>query len=234
VDEPQLPPQALREALVNAFCHRDYSIYGGSISIALFDDRLEISSDGGMPFGQKAEDLKRDHKSILRNPLIADVLYRRGLIEKWGRGTQRMVEACTEMGLPEPVFVENVGSVLVTFPIGQTKPTAGLTETVPSEDVGIAAQVEAQVKAQVEAQVASRVRISPVMLKILTLCEGPKRSSEITESLGYKKRSGGMKKDLSFLLSSGLLRFTIPEKPHSRNQMYITTERGLEVLLGSR
>lgn len=117
VDEPQLPPKALREALVNALCHRDYSIYGGCVSIAIFDDRLEISSDGGLPFGQRAEDLKRDHKSMPRNPLIAVALYRRGLIERWGRGTQNIVKACVDAGLSEPTFRETGNSLCVSFPI---------------------------------------------------------------------------------------------------------------------
>jgi len=77
-DSPLFPPVALREALVNAFCHRDYSIIGGAVSLAIYDDRLEIWSDGILPFGLKIEDLKRDHLSRPRNPLIAEVLARAG------------------------------------------------------------------------------------------------------------------------------------------------------------
>ena len=77
-DAPLFPPVALREALVNAFCHRDYSIVGGSVSLGIYDDRLEIWSDGTLPFGLSVDDLKRDHLSRPRNPLIAEVFYRRG------------------------------------------------------------------------------------------------------------------------------------------------------------
>jgi hypothetical protein len=82
-DLPIFPPMALREALVNALCHRDYSIAGGAVSVAIFDDRLEITSTGTLPVGITVADLKREHTSKPRNPLIAEVFYRRGLIERW-------------------------------------------------------------------------------------------------------------------------------------------------------
>lgn len=123
VDEPLFPPIALREALVNAFCHRDYSQVGGAVSLAIYDDRLEIWSSGGLPFGIRVEDLKQDHLSRPRNPLIAEVFYRRGLVERWGRGTQKIVELCLRAGHPEPEFVEAGGAVGVRFlPSGYVAP----------------------------------------------------------------------------------------------------------------
>lgn len=122
-DEPLFPLEALREALVNAFCHRDYTIIGGAVSLAIFDDRLEIWSDGALPFGLKPEDLKRNHPSRPRNPLIAQVSYLRGVIERWGRGTQKIVELCVKAGHPEPEFGEQAGSVWVRFlPSGYIAP----------------------------------------------------------------------------------------------------------------
>jgi len=122
-DEPLFPLEALREALVNAFCHRDYTIAGGAVSLAIFDDRLEIWSDGTLPFGLKPEDLKQEHSSRPRNPLIAKVFYLRGVIERWGRGTQKIVELCVKAGHPEPEFGEQAGSVWVRFlPSGYIAP----------------------------------------------------------------------------------------------------------------
>jgi len=122
-DEPLFPLEALREALVNAFCHRDYTIIGGAVSLAIYDDRMEIWSDGALPFGLKPEDLKREHSSRPRNPLIANVFYLRGFIERWGRGTQRIVELCVKAGHPEPEFGEQAGSVWVRFlPSGYIAP----------------------------------------------------------------------------------------------------------------
>ena len=123
VDEPLFPPIALREALVNAFCHRDYAQAGGAVSVAIYDDRLEIWSSGGLPSGIEVEDLKREHLSRPRNPLIAEVFYRRGLVERWGRGTQKIVELCLRAGHPEPQFLEVAGAVGVRFlPSGYVAP----------------------------------------------------------------------------------------------------------------
>lgn len=123
VDEPLFPVAALREALVNAFCHRDYTITGGSVGVAIFDDRLEIWSDGTLPFGLKVEDLKRNHRSLPRNPLIADTFFRRRLVERWGRGTQMIIELCVKAGHPEPEFMEESGAFCVRFlPSGYIAP----------------------------------------------------------------------------------------------------------------
>ena len=123
VDEPLFPPIALREALVNAFCHRDYAQVGGAVSVAIYDDRLEIWSSGGLPPGVEVWDLKREHLSRPRNPLIAEIFYRRGLVERWGRGTQKIVELCLRAGHPEPDFLEAAGSVGVRFlPSGYVAP----------------------------------------------------------------------------------------------------------------
>ncbi len=114
-DIPLYPPLALREALVNALCHRDYTIAGGAIFVAIYDDRLEVTSTGLLPPGITIAELKRDHASRLRNPLIAGVFYRRGLIEQWGRGTQKIVDWCVAAGQPEPEFEERAGAVVVRF-----------------------------------------------------------------------------------------------------------------------
>ncbi|AMV32072.1 hypothetical protein VN12_08110 [Pirellula sp. SH-Sr6A] len=114
-DKPLYPILALREALVNALCHRDYSISGGAVSVALFEDRLEIASTGSLPSGVSVADLKRDHFSQPRNPMLADIFYRWGLIELWGSGTQRIIRLCVESGCPEPQFEERAGEFVVRF-----------------------------------------------------------------------------------------------------------------------
>ncbi|MBI2930276.1 MAG: putative DNA binding domain-containing protein [Planctomycetes bacterium] len=115
IDTPLYPPLAVREALVNALVHRDYSIDGGAVSLALFDDRLEIWSTGVLPSGLTPEKLKGMHESIPRNRLIADVFYRRGLIEKWGRGTNKILTEAKKIDCPEPEFEEIAGSFVVRF-----------------------------------------------------------------------------------------------------------------------
>jgi len=122
-DDPLYPPEALREVLVNALCHRDYQIGGGSVSIAIFDDRLEIASTGRLPFGLTVADLQRPHPSRPWNPVIAAVLYRRGLVEQWGRGTTRVRELTARAGLSAPEFEERGGEFVVRFfPTGYVVP----------------------------------------------------------------------------------------------------------------
>lgn len=115
VDSPLYPPEALREALANAICHRDYAVGGGSIGIGVYDDRLEVTSTGGLHFGLPPEMLFEPHESRPWNPLIARVFYRQGIIESWGRGTIRMAELAEQAGLPRPEIEEVAGAVTVRF-----------------------------------------------------------------------------------------------------------------------
>jgi ATP-dependent DNA helicase RecG len=124
IDQPLYPTEATREAIANALCHRDYSLASGSVAIAIYDDRLEISSTGNLPFGLTPEDLLRDHLSHPRNPLIAEVFYKRGLIESWGRGTLRMIELTEQAGLVPPEFSDSGHHVTVRFrPTSYVPPT---------------------------------------------------------------------------------------------------------------
>ena len=115
VDEPLYPPEALREALANAICHRDYAIGGGSVGVAIYDDRLEVTSTGPLHFGLTPEKLFAPHESQPWNPLIAGAFYRRGIIEQWGRGTIKMAELTESAGLPRPEIADSGGGVTVTF-----------------------------------------------------------------------------------------------------------------------
>ena len=115
IDEPLYPPLAVRESLANALCHRDYSIGGGSVGVAVYDDRLEVTSSGTLHFGLTPEKLFAPHESLPWNPLIARTFYRRGIIEEWGRGTLKMAELATSAGLPRPEVEEIGGGVMVCF-----------------------------------------------------------------------------------------------------------------------
>ncbi len=115
VDDPLYPLLALREALANALCHRDYSIGGGSVGVAIYDDRLEVTSSGSLHFGLTPDALLKPHESLPWNPLIARVMYRRGLIEQWGRGTLKIVELMEQAGLPRPAIEDAGGCVTVRF-----------------------------------------------------------------------------------------------------------------------
>jgi len=114
-DRLPVPPEALREVILNAVMHRDYSIPGSYVAIAVFDDRIEVRSMGGLPRGVTAESLSGTHQSVLRNPLIAEAFHRTGAVEIWGRGTNRVIEECERHGIEPPTFEEKMGAVYVTF-----------------------------------------------------------------------------------------------------------------------
>lgn len=115
VDEPAYPPLAFREAIANAICHRDYASGGSSIGVAMYDDRLEVTSSGTLHFGFTPQALFEPHESRPWNPLIASVFYRRGIIETWGQGTLKMAAWSEEAGLPKPEILEIPGAVVVRF-----------------------------------------------------------------------------------------------------------------------
>lgn len=104
-DRWELPPVAVREAVINAVAHADYGQRGAPIRIALYDNRLEVESPGLLPFGLTVDDL-RQGISRLRNRVIGRVFHELGLIEQWGSGIQRMTAACREAGLAEPELEE--------------------------------------------------------------------------------------------------------------------------------
>lgn len=114
-ETPALPLRALREAVINAVCHRDYAVRAGQVTVAMYDDRVEIANPGHLPDGWTAETLKVAHPSLPPNPTLAGVLYDGGYIERWGRGTVDMVALCRERELPDPEFVVRAGEVVVVF-----------------------------------------------------------------------------------------------------------------------
>lgn len=114
VEKWEYPIEAIREAVTNAICHRDYELHG-NVQIRIFDDRLEVWGCGPLPLPLTPDDLKRKHKSILRNPLIGKCFFLIKYIEEWGTGTNRMIKWCLKYGLPEPIFEEVAGDFVVTF-----------------------------------------------------------------------------------------------------------------------
>lgn len=113
IDEPHYPTLAIREALINALAHRDYTVRGGAVSVAIYDNRLEIVSDGNLPNDMTIEKLWIRHTSKPRNELIARAFYLRELFEEWGRGTIKIIEACRKGGHPDPEFIEEAGTFCV-------------------------------------------------------------------------------------------------------------------------
>jgi len=118
---PTYPPIALREAVINAVAHADYSQRGSPITVSLFSDRIEIQNPGLLPLGLTLDDI-RAGASKLRNRVIGRVFRELRLIEQWGSGIQRMTRACVDAGLEEPVFEEVGVSFRVTIRARRLRP----------------------------------------------------------------------------------------------------------------
>ncbi len=114
IDSYEIPPEALREALVNAVVHRDYVMSGSDIKVAVYDSRIEITSPGAFPRGITLDEVL-DGRSEVRNKVIARVFKEAELIEQWGRGIQKLTRLCLEAGLQKPDIVETGMFVQVTF-----------------------------------------------------------------------------------------------------------------------
>ncbi|MCX7043971.1 MAG: putative DNA binding domain-containing protein [Candidatus Sumerlaeota bacterium] len=231
VDDPLYPPAALREAIANAICHRDYGIGGGSVGIAIFDDRLEVTSTGILPFDITAADLSRTHRSRPWNPLISQVFYRRGIIETWGRGTNKIIELSKAAGLPAPEFECRTGDVLVRFIlISGAKPPKARKAPAPAESAdkslsaGSAAHDTAHDAAHGAAQVTAQV------IKLLQCCKKPSSRSEMQREIGLMHRESFRMMYLKPALDMGFIERTIPWKPFTKFQKYRITELGKSVL----
>lgn len=203
-DTPLYPVQAVREALINALAHRDYSAASGGVSIHVFPRRLEIWNSGPLPKGITPENLARGQLSILRNPDIAHVLYLRGLMEKAGRGSVLMVRQCQEQGLPAPVWVSDEAlGVTVTFEAPKHQATeASGTKSAPSHE----------------------------QLKILRKCLEEMPITELMRTAGRLDRTKFRHQVLQPLLDNQWVEMTLPEKPTSSQQRYRLTALGKSVL----
>jgi predicted HTH transcriptional regulator len=149
-------------------------------------------------------DLKKWHLSRPRNELLADVFFKAGMIEAWGRGTVKIIDECKKAGLPEPDFKEEFGGLSVHFRKAD--------------------------KAQ-EAQVALQKWQQEVLMSCFY---DEKTDKEIMEIAGYGSRTGNFKKGLQRLLDYQLLELTIPNKPNSRLQKYRLTGKGRRLVTGMR
>ena len=108
---PEYPLDAVREAIVNAICHRNYT-ETGNIQVRIYDDRFEVWNPGTLPPGLTFEALYSEHATRPRNPRFANALHHANVMEKWGTGTLRMIQACKDRNLPLPEFTSETGNFI--------------------------------------------------------------------------------------------------------------------------
>lgn len=113
IEKGEYPVAAIREMLLNALVHRNYM--GAPIQIRVYDDKISIWNEGTLPDGLTLDALKRSHSSRPRNPIIADVCFKGGYIDAWGRGTIKIIDTCKQADLPEPEMIELDGGFSITL-----------------------------------------------------------------------------------------------------------------------
>ncbi len=113
IETTEYPYEAIREVLLNAIVHRQY--LGPPTQISIYNDKLMIWNYGTLPEGLTLEDLKYKHTSHPRNPFLADIFFKGGLIESWGRGTLKIISECKDAGLPQPETKFMNGGIAVTI-----------------------------------------------------------------------------------------------------------------------
>ena len=129
------PLEALREAILNAIIHKDYSS-GVPIQISVYDDMLYIGNVGQLPAEWSLEVLLGKHVSVPFNPTIARIFYLIGYVESWGRGVEKILTACKNDGIPEPEYTIRPADIMLKFaahpdriiPSGHTVIRDGLTD----------------------------------------------------------------------------------------------------------
>lgn len=109
----EIPPDVIREAIVNAIAHRDYTS-AGAVQVSVFADRVEVWNPGTLTPPLTPESLRRPHGSIARNPRICEALFLTRYIEKYGTGTLMMIRESLAHALPEPDFVQRGGEFTIT------------------------------------------------------------------------------------------------------------------------
>lgn len=229
--QDELPRLAVREAIVNAVCHRDYES-NAAVQVMLFRDRLEIMNPGTLPAGWTAATLLTTHESIPRNKVIAKALDWAGYVERSGHGTEFIIEKCEAQGLSTPQYKPDsalfhtviwrkteVGGVMGGVG-AQSGPSRGLVEgTSLTPPMG---EVVGEVVGEVDLSICEKILIS--------IGSGEKSTSDITQQYGWSRVYGGLSRSLKNLMADGIIEYTIPEKPRSRLQKYRLTPKGRQML----
>jgi len=214
-DRQPVPAEALRETIINAVIHRDLSLASGYVAIAVFDDRIQVRSVGELPVGLRAEQLSGEHPSKPRNPDLAGAFHRTGAIEVWGRGTNRVIEACRVWGIEAPTFKVEMGVMTVTFH----------AEIRPGGEAERAGTKTSQGTDLVGDSVTDSVG-DPVDRLLGALESGPLATAQLQKTLGLKHRPTFKENYLKPALAERLIEMTVPDKPSSRLQKYRLTDAG--------
>ena len=210
VDKPDYAERAVTEALVNALIHRDYIVLGSEIHIDMFDDRVEITSPGGMFGGGSIQEYDiYSIRSMRRNPVIADLFHRMKYMERRGSGLRKIVSETEKLPGYTAAYKPEFSSTATDFRVILKNANYQLSQKnlVSDQDCD---------------QVSDQDKSQDILHAVLDFCITEKSKQEICSFIGYRNLTYFTRKYLNPLLASGQLKMTIPDKPKSRNQKYIT------------
>lgn len=219
-EQLEIPVEALREALTNALCHRLMDSPSGSVGISIFDDRVEIENTGHLPNELTTETIKLPHRSYPQNPIIADALYMTAFLESWGTGVSRMMDACREVGLPDPEYGTDGSFVWITFkrPNSDTNSDTNFdTNSDTNLDTNLGTNLDT---GSVTDSVTNSV-LSDRQKEVLAYCIIPRSSREILEHIGVTYHNKNIVRFINDLINAGYLERTIPDTPNSPQQKYV-------------
>jgi len=192
-DKPEYPPKAVREAVLNALVHRDYSVHSQNVPvrIEMYRDRMEIINSGGLYGKITIDSLGKVHPDT-RNAVLANILELLGVTENRYSGIPTMRSECAKHGIPAPIFEVRRGEFKIIFKnnIFQEEPKRN-RDTLQKE--------------------------------LLDFCAAPKTRAEITAFTGFS-RTHTMNSVIQPLVNANLLRLTLPDKPKSPKQTYVSAQ----------
>lgn len=203
IDEPQYPMDAVREAVLNALIHRDYSFHteGMPIQLVMYSDRMEIINPGGL-YGRLTVDRLGQAQPDTRNPALVTAMETLGKTENRYSGIPTIYFAMKKQSLPEPLFVNAHGSFKVVLYNGE-EVSSVLKTPERNTTFGVKFKDEKG---------------------LIEFCRIPRTRAEI---IGYLEIASGqyaLRRYLDPLIHAGAIRLTIPDKPRSRDQLYVTSE----------
>ena len=184
----EIPMLALREGIINAIVHRDYSNQGRDIKIGIYDDVVEIVSPGGLPSTLTIEQIYSG-RSEIRNRVLARIFKELNFIEKWGSGINRMINLCKEVNLKVPEIKETGDSIVLTF--YRTENSAGL---VP-DSAGLVPDSAGLVP--------DKNNLSDTELKVFEIIKDRTTRKYIQDKLSFSERM--VRKTLNILQEKGLI-----------------------------
>lgn len=202
-DLKQFHKDAFREILLNAVVHKDYSSCN-PIQISVYEDKIYIWNDGEMPPNLDSTDkLFMKHSSKPYNPKLANIFFKSGMIEAWGRGFEKIREACVLYDGPLPEYEINEAGIMVLCKacdkyLGLLRNDGQHPDHYPNQNG------------------------QDLNKQIIDFCKEPKSVQEIMDEFYFDSRTSFRRKYLTPMLKNGVLKMTIPEKPSSKNQKYFS------------